>query len=467
MLIVLDTVRADHMDLFGYERDTMPMLTNIARSDFHVAETIMAAAPSSLPSHGSMFTGLYASSHGGHYPFMDDPNPPPYSYFMRDDIPTLAEWLGQLGYHTVGISANFGVLSSYGLTRGLVDYDDRSGPKYQVTHLSWLVSFRFGPRSFASVVLGRLLPTTLSRHMSGFNPYEPPYRRARQINERISAWFGDYAGGPFFMFVNYFDAHLPYVPVPWLDQRFSPRPKGLSWIGFPDDHLPIAQGRRIIPQDELDYLRGQYDAELIYLDQNFARLVDFLKTRGLYDDTLMIVVSDHGESFYEHGFLNHGVTLYEPELSVPLLIKLPRNSQMLPPDNISHFQFVDIIPTIAAIVNIEPPASLQGSAWGSGRDYALAENYCLFRDVDPLRRELFGVRIADWKYIASTLGAEEAYDLSSDPEERTDVFGKYPELEERARRIHAEHISTYHERPAQREHGDSAIERLRALGYVD
>ena len=265
MLIVFDTVRADHMDLFGYERDTMPLLTEIVRRDFQVVETIMATAPSSLPSHGSMFTGMYSSSHGGHYPFVDDPNPPPYSYFMRDDVPTLAAWLGRFGYHTVGISSNLGVRSSYGLTRGFVDYDARSGPRYQATNLSWLVSFQLGPRSFASVVLGRLLPTTLTRHMSVFNPYAPPYRRARTINQRITAWIDESERRPFFMFVNYHDAHLPYVPVPWLDQRFSLRPKGLYWIGFPDDHLHIAQGRGIIREDELTYLRGQYDAELVYL----------------------------------------------------------------------------------------------------------------------------------------------------------------------------------------------------------
>ena len=181
----------------------------------------------------------------------------------------------------------------------------------------------------------------------------------------------------------------------------------------------------------------------------------------------MIVVSDHGESLYEHGFLNHGVTLYEPELSVPLLIKLPKNSQLRPPDDISLFQFVDFIPTIAAILNIVTPASLHGSAWGSGRDYVLAENFCLFTKVDALRRELFGVRFGDCKYITSTQGAEEAFDLSLDPGETTDVIGNHPELEERARRVHAEHLSTYHDRPANGEHGDSVIDRLRALGYVD
>lgn len=467
ILIVVDTVRADHIELFGYERETMPKLTKRARRDFDVAQAIMATASSSLPSHGSMFTGLYSSSHGGHYPFLDDPNPPPYSYFMRDDVPTLAEWLRGQGYSTVGISANFGVLSSFGLDRGFVDYDARSGPWFRAKHLSWLRAVMIRSRSFDNVVLRRVLPAKLERHLMAFNPHEPPYRRAGEISDLAKDWLGAHSHQPFFMFLNYFDAHLPYVPVLEFDQAFAPRPDTVSWVGFPDDHERIAKGVRSVLPEELAYLRGQYDAELLYLDRELEFLFQDFENRQFYDDSLIIIVSDHGEGFLEHGFLRHGVTLYESEVSVPLLIKLPASSQETAPQSLPHFQFIDLLPTVTKVLGIEAPHSIQGTPWAAGRDYAIAENFCLFRDIEPLGRELFGVRIGNWKYIASTEGTEEAYDIAADPGETNNLFGEHPDKEDRARRIHAEHLSTYHQRPTSGGVGDSMLERLRALGYVD
>jgi len=300
-----------------------------------------------------------------------------------------------------------------------------------------------------------------------FNPYTPPYLRASDTVERATTWLDEHGDRPFFMFLNFLDAHLPYVPVPEFDQRFAARPAEVEWVGFPDDHEQIAQGKRTMSAAELNYLQGQYDAELLYLDQQLSILMRHLKNAGLYDDSLVMIVSDHGEGFLEHGYLRHGVSLYEPEVSVPLMIKLPDSFHGAAPESLTHFQFIDIFPTVTNLLGIGAPDSVQGAAWGGDRDYAIAENFCLFRNIETLKRELFAVRIDDWKYIASTEGTEEAYDLTVDPEESNDIFGTRPEYEDMARRIHAAHLSTYHQRPAQGGQGDSMIEKLKALGYVD
>ncbi len=466
VIVVLDTVRSDHLGLFGYQRDTMPLLAEFAR-DCAVVTEITATAPGSLPSHGSMFTGMYSSKHGGHKAFVDDPDPPPYGYFMRSDVPTLAEWLTATGYRTGGISGNYGVLSSYGLGRGFEHFDAESGAAHLSRRLPWV--WRFNLRGLTvATALRRVIPDVLIRKTVFLNSSIPPYRRANMINDRALEWLAGGNNRPFFLFLNYFDAHQPYLPIPELDQRFASRPEGLAWTGFPyEAHRSVLRGSGTFGGDELHFLEAQYDAELVFVDRELSRMLRRLKESGDYDDSLIIVTSDHGEAFMEHGFLGHSGTLYDPQISVPLLIKLPQTGWEAPaPLTTAHLQFVDFFPTIMAGLGYEVPPAMQGAVWAAGRGHALSENFWHFRTYERLRRELFAVRIGDWKWIHSTEGTQEAYDLSLDPAEMKNLLGNHRDLEEAARAIHMRRNEVMVE-PQDDVEDATTIERLRSLGYVE
>jgi len=467
LLIVLDTVRADYLDLFGYPRQTMPALTAFARNECDVARTILATAPSTLPTHASMFTGHYSHVHGAHQPFLiDNEKRPDYGYPLRDDLPTLAEHLTGLGFQTTGIAANYGVLSSYGLDRGFAHYDVAPGAAFRAEQLSWIHASRLARGSIGKLV--RLnLPEALSRRTQLYNRWAPPYRRAAEMTDRCVDWLDQRDDRPFFLFVNYFDAHDPYVPPDATRQRFAPPGVHVDWAGFIPhaDFLRVMHGEGTIPNEWCDYLVSQYDAELAYLDGELARLLSHLRDANILDNTLLVITSDHGEAFLEHGLLRHGTSLYESQVRVPLIVRFPRSMQP-PPTIAENFQFVDIYPSIMAMIGAQPPDDLAGTPWGHSRDHALSEVFVHEPDIDRLRRELVAVERNGHKFIQSTTGRRELYKPADDPAEQRDLVGNKPETESAAHAIiDARNAKLVRQLQATSE--DAALQqKLRSLGYI-
>jgi arylsulfatase A-like enzyme len=194
-------------------------------------------------------------------------------------------------------------------------------------------------------------------------------------------------------------------------------------------------------------------------------LLQHMRDIGRYDDTLIIIVSDHGEEFNEHGLMRHGSTLYEPQVSVPLLVKFP-SSVNDPPVVSSNFQHVDVFPSILDLLQIEPPAELQGSAWGAGRDYTLTEVFVRNRKSAFLRRELCAVRRGQLKYIRSTTGEEEVYDLATDPQETRNLWGTRPEVEASFQETLTERNQKITQQILRGREDEELVERLRSLGYL-
>ena len=287
LLIVLDTVRADHLSLYGYRRRTSPNLDALA-ADSLVFDRARANATYSLASHASLFTGLLPSRHGA--------RPIPRSWFerhptlnlaaqhfrVRNDVPTLAQDLKTLGYSTAGISANDVYLAPWtGLQRGFDAFEAKARRRYRFFPLSAPFVARILPR------LGVSPGQVLRGHVAGSRHH----RRRRSAGCRPHPT-------PFFLFLNYFDAHAPYDP-----------PGGGPFRG---DGI----GR--------DGDVADYDGEIAFLDAHLGRLFQFMRDRGLLERTLVIVTADHGEYFGEHGLGGgHPPVLYEPVLSVPLIVRLP------------------------------------------------------------------------------------------------------------------------------------------------
>ncbi len=200
-LVVLDTVRADHLSLYGYPKNTMPRLTKFAQQQAVVVERAISNAPDSLSAHASLFTGLFPVHHGAHRPFLDDPAPPSFGYRLDPRVPTIAERLAGAGYLTLGVSGNSGPVSrksGLGLDRGFEIY--RSHPE---------IACQFARRS-----PWRVLARTVNRAgaVTWLSSCRVPYRTADAITDDAIALVDRAGQSGFLLFVNYMDAHDPYAP---------------------------------------------------------------------------------------------------------------------------------------------------------------------------------------------------------------------------------------------------------------
>lgn len=307
LLIVLDTVRADHLSLpgSGADRQTSPELKALARRGVTFTGA-RATAPWTLPSHASLMTGRWSFDVcRGRFGA------------MSEDGPTLAGSLASIGYDTVGIVANtYYTTYATGLSRGFAHYEDL--PMNLATIL-------------ASTEVGGRLIDLIGRWSTALRPDEPPPLRrfdridAGSINRRFLHWLDhDRAEDrPFFAFLNYFDAHDPYLVPPGADHRFGAAPTNPSDRAFLEDWWLMPDKSEITPEQEALLIDG-YDSCIASLDHQLGRLFRALDRRGLLDELIVVVTSDHGEAFGEHDLFGHGVSLYEDQLHVPLLIVAPR-----------------------------------------------------------------------------------------------------------------------------------------------
>jgi arylsulfatase A-like enzyme len=319
LLIVLDTVRADHMSLYGYPRATTPVLERLAKRGI-LFDQARATAPWTLPSHASMFTGRWPHELGVKWLTP-----------LGGNSLTLAEYLGSHGYATAGFAANT-LYCSYatGLDRGFTHYEDydlerlgafRTG---RLMDLSLKTIADMGQRLSQSVDMGPfrpLLDETLGRLVV------VDKKHAEVINQEFVDWLRDRPGPgrPFFAFLNYYDVHSRYLLPRGAEYRFglspwTPADRELfeRWIEVDKLRLP-AHYRTLI--------KDCYDSCLSYLDMRLGELFDELQVRGVLDQTLVIVTSDHGEGLGEHDLFDHGESLYQTELGVPLLIVPPARSR--------------------------------------------------------------------------------------------------------------------------------------------
>lgn len=463
ILIVLDTVRADHLDLFGYQRETMPRLAARAHTDFDVVRTVHAPSSWTLPSHASLFTGVYPWVHGAHYPRTVAASENTNSHPLRSDIPTLAETMSAAGYQTAGIVANYGVLSGYGMDRGFTRYHAEPGPGLLAEDLLWLYrSFR-GDRYKPAMFLRGRLPEAFARRTVAFDRFSPWARRAPDIREEASDWLDKRGPAPFFLFLNFMDAHAAYRPVEEDDGYFEEAPAGVTSDTFDEDALRMRNGGAPPPADRVRYYMGQYDAEMRNLDRVLDSFLDELIERGLFDDSMIVITSDHGEEFLEHGILEHGEALYDTLIRVPMLVKLPASAQPLEQAPGEYFQHVDLFPTAAAVLGFEAPSGLQGTVWGRGREYAFAETYS--GGYGDELSDLAAVVIDDKKLVVSTLEPAKAYDLESDPEEQRPIIPPPAALSDQGGKIVASRVfDDAADLPADAD--PEMLDRLKSLGYI-
>lgn len=298
LLIVLDTVRADRLSLYGYNRDTTPNLARLARRGV-TFEQARSTAPWTLPSHCTMLTGLYPHeiSAGLHGP-------------LDRTHPTLAEFLAANGYATGGFVANTTYCGAEtGLNRGFAHYEDHDLSPWGI-----LCSTAIGKRVISHAVgfihgpLGESRKSDLRKD-------------AARINRDMLAWIDQQGDRPFFAFANYFDVHNPYLPPAAFKRHFGVTPKTTEDFTTLDRWF-ILDKKTLTPRD-IKLVNDAYDDCIASLDEQLGRLFDDLEKRGRLDNTLVIVTADHGEHFGEHELYGHASSLYDQEIHVPLLAIFP------------------------------------------------------------------------------------------------------------------------------------------------
>src|ERR1700674_424781 len=458
VLITMDTVRADHLSVYGYERDTTPQLREFAH-EATVYSRAIATSDWTLATHASIFTGLYPRWHGSYY------SPPHYPWGrpLGSRYITLAEVLRAHGYWTAGVVANYAYLQpSLGLAKGFAVYD-----AHMPVHLSMPTdSYYLGEG--ARRVLSLAVDTAA---------FEAHSLRAADINRHAFALLAQARkGGPFFLFLNYMDAHMPYVPQPPFNTLFPGRDPHFRPFS---QHMALASavniGRRHINPAEKRHLVSQYDGGIAYIDYEVGELLARLRELGLYENTLIIVTSDHGEGFGEHDLMVHSVdSVYQDLVHVPLLIKYPGQHAGHRSDAL--VSQVDLMPTVLDVAGISLPSGVQGRTLRSPRidssDRVYSEATAMpIPFLPPENRRFRGVRRAilagQWKLITWTAGPPELYDLAADPDE---TRNQYQAGDPRAVAL-AEQLSDWAaaappqiEQP--RELDKNSVERLKSLGYV-
>lgn len=418
LLVSIDTLRPDHLGLYGHPLPTSPHLDAFAEDAVVFTEAV-AHAPSTLPSHASILTSLVPSRHGASFA-----NRRPLATEHR----TLAEVLRDRGYRTAAFQGGGQMDEVWDLDQGFDLYHTVPADRFEAT-----------------------------------------------VDEAV-AWLDDPAPGreagepgrPFFLFLHTYEVHHPYTPS--ADDLAAVGAAGYDgWLG---DSVEVAELRSInrhqaeLGPEDARFIQRAYEAEILSKDRAFGRLLKELRARGLYERTLIVFTSDHEEELGEHGQWGwHAHTLFDELLRVPLVVRLPGDG----PRGLRlrrQVRSMDIAPTILDVLTLHAPPTFAGVSlrplWeGEPTDRLLAVSERDVPDDQPPRRS---IRTRRWKLYQGRLWR--LYDLASDPPEVTnaapghwDIVAGLQEALERATGQPPSNMPRI-------ELDEEARERLEALGYL-
>ncbi len=434
VFVVLDTARATSVS----DR-TMPALSKLA-TEGSAFENAFAAAPWTLPSHASMFTGTYPSEHGTHG---DHP-------FLNESLRTLPEAFSEAGYETVGVSNNTWITEEFGFDRG-----------FDTLRRGW--QYIQSDDDMGAVVRGEDLREKLEatrNHLFQGNPLVNAtnilYSELIQPTgddgaDRTTSWVENWLEGrdddrPFFLFCNYIEPHVEYDPPKELAEKHLP--EGASYeqaAAVRQDPRAYDCGDSEIDDREFAMLRGLYRAELAYVDEQIARVRRALERTGEWEDTLLVVCGDHGEHVGEHDFFGHQYNLYDTVLHVPLVV---HGGEFTGGGKRRDLvQLLDLPETLLEATGIEDRAfreqsrgqSMHPASATEPRDSVFAEYVApqpsiarleaRFGDVpDRVRafdRRLHTIRTQDAKYVRGDDGFERFHDLEMDPHEQRNLLEEW------------------------------------------
>jgi arylsulfatase A-like enzyme len=362
LLVTIDTLRADHLPCYGYESDTAPRVCALAEEGT-LFERAISQSSWTLPAHASMMTGLYPSEHRAQN----------FTSSIDPGAPMLAEILHGRGFAT-GAFVSTVFVAKYGFRRGFDAFQ----------HFRTLTS----------------------------DPVAAP------LTDRALEWLAA-VEEPFFLWVHYYDPHH--------EHRMHPE-TGFSYSeGIEDAELsykwwnvhPLPNAWRAFERNRRTHL-SLYDGEIRYVDSHIGRLFDALRDADRYDDTIIVVTSDHGEAFGEHQLVGHDNVLYSELIRVPLILRVPGRA---PAREAALVETKDLMPTILDLLEIPRPARARGSLLEGERGFAFSEVH------NRNSEKRASVNHEGWKLIYTFDREEfELYDLERDPGETRNLAAAHPEV---------------------------------------
>lgn len=414
ILISIDTLRQDHVGVYGYHRNTTPNVDAFAAESIRF-DTAIAHAPSTLPSHASIFTSMIPEHHRAFHA-TDRPLP--------DEAVTMAEVLWDEGFRTGGFTAGAQMHRKYKLDQGFDVWFNYEGDE---TH----------------------------------------QRRFSDIVDKGKEFLAEHGDERFFLLLHTYEVHTPYTPPPEYLHEFDPDYDGPLGDEISVDYLKSVFNNPVrlrVSEKDRQHIIAAYDGEIRNMDDAFGDLVAYLRENGLYENTMIIFTSDHGEEFGERGRVGwHSWTLYEELVRVPLIVKMPAGR--FAGRTVGEVaRGIDLLPTIVDVVGASPSpaasfegASLMDRVLNRRGDAVYAVSQRDYAGEIPT-----SIRTQRWKLYDGAL-----YDLAADPMERYDVSLDYP-LVKAALDVNLAMIRQMKGlQDAERIELDEEMRRqLRALGYI-
>jgi len=393
ILIVVESLRSDHVSCYGHALDTTPAIDAVAADGIQFQRAV-ASSGWTMPSVMSLLTSLPPSEHGA----------VGYHHSLAAGRTTLAAELRRGGYRTAGIVANPTLSGEYGFRRGFDLYDD-------------FTILRDIPID-GTTGHGRAEPIHVRSTSADTTRLAVPWLAARKAEPAT----------PFFLFLFYFDPHYDYIPMPPYNTRFT----DAQYSGLQDGrNIRSLRGRLIGPADQ-NQIRALYDGEIRCVDDQIGRLLAELYRLHLDDSTLVLVTGDHGDEFWDHGGTAHGHTLYDELLHVPLVMRLPggRHAGVRIDANVG---LIDVMPTLLDVAGLPVPEQCQGRSLMPCLNGKRPSDVPLIAETS-IDGRLSAIRMGSRKAIIqhSATPAGDVlllFDLGEDPHERRNLAGTRREAE--------------------------------------
>ncbi len=378
ILIVIDTLRADHLPFYGYKFNTAPNLSKFS-SEGILFKHFFSNSPSTKPSISSLFTSGYPSQH---------------KCIQNEDVLnskliTIAEILKKNNYYSIGVSDNFLISEKFNFNQGF--------------HV-WKNIIRNARSEFDG---------------------------ANKVNKIIFEEIEKVKEMPIFLYLHYVDPHEPYrVPIPF-DKHFNTNYRGKvtgdlrkGYTEKSNDHPSLNYFKT--NSSELEQLKILYDNCIYYCDNQIGILFDKLKEKNMYENSIIIILSDHGEMFLEHGYLEHSNGLYSELINVPLIIRIPGLSNIVMDE---YFQTIDVFPTILDILNIKTDNTFMGDSIfrkTKKQNRPILSEHLRLNEINPQISFIFdNYKIIENLYeknVTDMKNKYELYDITRDNYEKFDIF---------------------------------------------
>ena len=378
ILISISTLRYDHCSMAGYHRNTTEAFDKFASENIYFTNAF-ATSSWSMPATGSVFTSEYPSQHGAKDIYAK----------LNNDNYTLAEVLTDNQYYCAGFCCNHRLTADAGFSQGFDLYDDYT----------------------AEIMLESISDSN--------EPFDISYYRTNDlINKAAIRWLNNNSHQPFFLFVHYFDNHIPYLPQRPYDELYTEGYK--SAIDFTRVHREPLHSNRPADND-LDYLIALYDGQVKQTDDDLGLLLKYITDANLAENSVIIVMGDHGEQFYDHGRSSHH-DIYDELVHVPLAMSLPAGKSKKIDALVST---TDIMPTILDLLEIQIPTKLEGRTMLpviSGQAETL-HDFIFIEYTGQAIKDKYAFRTDRLKYVF-TEDQQYIYDLVNDPAEQIKILAE-------------------------------------------